>query len=133
MGELYVFSRRMEVQNEIATSNHRIKEKTGNVMIQFFLFCMRRYGGEFCFEVEVAFTFEEGGVDCEMYFIGCGSLVAVEEGGQFTFSFAFFPHFGYKDSLPPELHEIDFSFGRVEEQKIDVHRYFVKIITINSV
>ena len=63
-----------------------------------------------------------------MYLIDGRSLIAIKEGGEFAFCFSPFPHFGYEDGLSPKLHEVDFSFGRVEEQEVDVHRYSKNII-----
>jgi len=49
-------------------------------------------------------------------------LVAVEEGSEGVGLLAFFAGFRDEDGLPPEVDEGVLAFGRIEEQKVQVHR-----------
>ena len=84
-------------------------------MIELFLFRVGGICGELGVEIKRALAFEEGGVYCEMHFVHRGSLVAVQEGSQFTLGLSSFPHLGDEDRFAPKFHEVDFAFGRVEQ------------------
>ena len=129
MAEADVLARGVEVEEEVATVDHRVKEEAGNVLLEVLLLLSRLRCG-FGLRVERVLVVGEG-VDVEVGLVHGAVLVAVEEGGQGLLLLAFFAGFGDEDGLSPEVDEGVLALGRVEEQEIEVHSLCTIYITIS--
>ena len=76
---------------------------------------MARLTGQLGLEVEGAFRLEQGGVDGQVHLIHRRGLVAVQELAEGALLFCAFAHFGDEDGLAPEIDQVYFAFGRVEQ------------------
>lgn len=122
MAQLYVFSRCVEVQDQVFAGHHRVQVQAGDVLFHLFLLDVGSLVSHHLgLEVQSALGLQEGGVDGQMDLVGGGGLVAIEEGSESAFLFRPFAHLGDENDLAPQVNERILDLGRSVQDEVQVH------------
>ncbi len=137
LAKLDVFTRGVEVQQEVPAAHQRIQIKARDVFLDLLLLDLRTFPCELGLQVHRPLGLEGVRVHGDLGFVGGRRLVAVEESGESAFFLLLFASFGDEDDLSPEIDEAVLVLGRVEEDEVQVHTVTqinnIKQITLYSI